>query len=191
MNQRLNKVHLKIMLRVGFWNSRISLEVMIQLHHNRFTRPLLATTPITLRFLFSRAVYISRHAVVDWVSETARAVLKGRVAYNIWYTMLVINVYIYIYIYITYKMQYIPGYICATCLIKSALELATTAPPTGTMKFLSVDWTNASTRPTLIASFIIFIHLDAWTPYALLTIWGIPYLEHILATSINLQLYNK
>ena len=49
--------------------------------------------------------------------------------------MLVINVYYYI----THKPQYIPGYVCATCLIKSALELATTAPPTGTMKFLSVD----------------------------------------------------
>ena len=49
--------------------------------------------------------------------------------------MLVINVYILH----NYKLQYIPGYVCATCLIKSALELATTAPPTGTMKFLSVD----------------------------------------------------
>ena len=35
--------------------------------------------------------------------------------------------------------------------MKASLLLATTAPPTGTMKFLSVLWTKASTRPTLWA----------------------------------------
>ena len=59
-------------------------------------------------------------------------------------------------------------------------------PPTGTIKFLSVLWTKASTRLPLSAfpaSSIICIHFELWTPYALLTMWGTPNFPHISATA--------
>jgi len=44
-----------------------------------------------------------------------------------------------------------PGYNLPIFSISAASNPAITAPPTGTRKFLSVDWTNTSTRPTLWA----------------------------------------
>jgi len=41
-----------------------------------------------------------------------------------------------------------PGYNLPIFSISDVSKPATTAPPTGTKKFLSVDWTNTSTRPT-------------------------------------------
>lgn len=48
------------------------------------------------------------------------------------------------------------------------------APPTGTMKFLSVDWMNASTRPRRQAAVTRAHSSEDCTPYALLTICAIP-----------------
>jgi len=46
---------------------------------------------------------------------------------------------------------YSPGYVLLTASINFSSNPATMAPPTGTMKFLSVLCIKASTRPTLAA----------------------------------------
>jgi len=51
-------------------------------------------------------------------------------------------------VYRTSSSKTIPGYNLPIFSISDVSNPATTAPPTGTRKFLSVDWTNTSTRPT-------------------------------------------
>ena len=51
------------------------------------------------------------------------------------------------------------------------------------MKFLSVDWTTASTRPRRQARVTSLHSAVAWTPYALLTTWPTSSSAHIFATS--------
>ena len=55
-----------------------------------------------------------------------------------------------------------PGYVAPTLatsgLPNSVAQEAMTAPPTGTRKFLSVDWMKASRRPCREAELIAFMH---------------------------------
>ena len=78
-----------------------------------------------------------------------------------------------------------PGYDFRTASTTDVLSfpLHTTAPPTGTMKFLSVDWTTASTRPRRHARVTSLHSCAAWIPYALLMTCPTSSAEHILATS--------
>ena len=64
---------------------------------------------------------------------------------------------------------------------------ATTAPPTGTMKFLSVDCTTASTRPRRHAAQMAWHRAGACTPYALFTTWPTPCASHSCASSTRLS----
>ena len=66
--------------------------------------------------------------------------------------------------------------------IKEPFLLVMSDPPTGTMKFLSVDWIIRSIRFSLLALLrvsVVFLHCS---PYALLTIWNKPAFLAILHT---------
>ena len=71
-----------------------------------------------------------------------------------------------------------PGYVALTLAIsgapKSTEHDARIAPPTGTRKFLSVDWMKASSRPCFEAAAMAFMHCVHCTPYALFAMCGTP-----------------
>ena len=71
-----------------------------------------------------------------------------------------------------------PAYVALTLAMSSLPcffeQLANTAPPTGTMKFLSVDCTKASRRPLAEHAAIAFMHAAHCTPYALFATCGTP-----------------
>ena len=60
-------------------------------------------------------------------------------------------------------------------------------PPTGTIKFLSVDDIRISTEPRLCASTKACVILEHYNPYALLTIWNKLFFLQISATSTTLS----
>eukprot|EP00962_Isochrysis_galbana_P007984 scaffold2182_cov118-Isochrysis_galbana.AAC.7 len=70
----------------------------------------------------------------------------------------------------------------------SRLAVATTAPPTGTKKFLSVDWTKASSLAWREAVAMAFMHAAHCTPYALLARCGTSAPAHNRATSSSFSI---
>ena len=68
-------------------------------------------------------------------------------------------------------------------LPEPAARKARTEPPTGTRKFLSVDWTKPSSRPWRDAEAIAFMQPLHCTPYALLAMCGTPSSAHTRARS--------
>mmetsp|Transcript_30180 Transcript_30180/g.54785 ORF Transcript_30180/g.54785 Transcript_30180/m.54785 type:complete len:219 (-) Transcript_30180:532-1188(-) len=61
-----------------------------------------------------------------------------------------------------------PGYKLDILSTKAEFGAATMAPPTGTRKFLSVLWTNASIRPRRHPDSMRCVHFEHCKPYALL-----------------------
>lgn len=78
-----------------------------------------------------------------------------------------------------------PAYIAAAACTLSLSPDAITAPPTGTRKFLSPDYTKKSTRPQAMAVLIARIILTLCMPYALLMTWAMLYDLHNLAIAIT------
>mmetsp|Transcript_3065 Transcript_3065/g.6897 ORF Transcript_3065/g.6897 Transcript_3065/m.6897 type:complete len:215 (-) Transcript_3065:12-656(-) len=69
-------------------------------------------------------------------------------------------------------MDALPGYMAATLFTNASPGPATIAPPAGTMKVLSVLWTNASTRPSAHARSTKPEHCKHCKPCALLITCG-------------------